>query len=118
MGLGQLVTKWSVCGIARTQFRLFKLAQKENPGVCETVIAPLLFARRMRKVASAQGQDERIAAYLCVNGPVETLRDTCHAIAVVEFKISPMDRANVAYLTEMIDAELGRLGYMEERPGG
>jgi hypothetical protein len=113
MGLGRFLAMWSIRGIARTQFRLFRLTQ-QNPGIPETVIAPHIFVRRMKRVTSPPGQEERIAAYFDANGPVKTLRDACHAIAVVEFKIHPLDEQNVAYLSDIIDAELQRLGYAEE----
>ena len=115
MGLGQLIARWTVRGIARTQFRIFKLTQQKNPATAETTIAPLIFTRRMQRFVSPLGQNARIEAYFGANDPIRTLRDACHAIAVVEFKIDPMDEENVTYLTAIIDAELGKLGYVEQK---
>jgi hypothetical protein len=114
MGLRQLIARWTVRGIARTQFRIFRLTQQKNPGVPETTIAPLVFTRRMQRFVSPVGQNARIEAYLDANGPIRTLRDACYAIAVVEFKIDPLDDSNVSYLVAIVDQELARLGYAEE----
>ena len=117
MGFSQFVARWTVRGVARTQFRLFKLTQEKNPGISETIIAPLMFARRMKRGVCPRGQDERAAVYLQVNGAITTLREACHAIVVVEFKVNPLDEENVAYLTSIIDRELDKLGYTEQQMG-
>jgi hypothetical protein len=114
MGLRQVIARWTVCGIARTQFRIFRLTQQKNPGVTETMIAPLIFTRRMQRLVSPSGQNARIEAYFDANGSIRTLRDACHAIVVVEFKIDPLDDGNVNYLAVIVDQELDRLGYAEE----
>ncbi len=114
MGLGNFITKWSIRGIARTQFRLFKLTQKKTPGSTEAEIAPLIFQRRMHRVYTPAEQQERVDFYFEVNSPIRTLREACHAIAVVEFKIHPLDEDNIGFLTEIIDKEIDKLGYVEE----
>lgn len=114
MGLRDMITKWSIRDIARTQFRLFNLARQKNRNALEREVAPLLFMRRMGSVILPKGQQERIDAYTRLQGLPKTLRQACHAIAVIEFKINPLDQKNVALLTRTIDKQLDRLGYAEE----
>ena len=114
MGLRNMITKWSVRDIARTQFRLFNLARQDNQLALEREIAPLLFMRRMGSFILPKGQQERIDAHTQLHGLPKTLRQACHAIAVIEFKIHPLDQENVALLTRTIDKQLDRLGYAEE----
>lgn len=116
MGLSDFITKRSIRGIARTQFRLFKLTKEKNPGISEHEISPLIFTRRMNRISASQEQQGRVEVYFEVNGPIRTLREACHAIAVVEFKIHPSDEDNVGYLIGIIDKELDKLGYVEEGP--
>lgn len=111
MGISDIITRWSIRGIARTQFRLFRLTQEKNPGVPESEIAPLIFTRRMNRIISSEEQKKRVDIYLEVNSPPKTLRQACRAIAVVEFKIHPEDQDNVSYLNSIIDKELDKLGY-------
>ena len=112
MGIHDLIVKWSIRGIARTQLRAFKLTQKKNVDASEADIAPLLFERRMRVLGSSAEQQAMISYYFKVNSPITTLREACHAIAVVEHKISPLDEENVRFLTEIIDKELEKRGYI------
>lgn len=116
MGLSQFIAGWTVRGIARTQFRLFKLTQQKSPGVPEHAIAPLILGHRFRRTSLSSAEAYRGAAYFEVNPPPRTLREACHAIAVIEFKIDPLDVPNVTYLTGIIDSELEKLGYVEECP--
>ena len=114
MGLSDFIMKWSIRGIARTQFRIFKLTKRNNPHSTEAEIAPLIFQRRMHRVYTTAEQQGRIDVYFEVNNPIRTLREACHAIAVIEFKIHPLDEDNVAFLTEVIDKQFDKLGYLEE----
>ena len=114
MVLGNFITKWSIRGIARTQFRLFRLTQEKSPGVPECLIAPQIFQRRMNKILSSDAQKERIKIYLGEKGSPKTLRQACYAIAIVEFKINPLDEDNVTFMTGILDKELQSLGYTEE----
>jgi len=113
MGLSDFVTRWSIRGIARTQFRLFKLTKKKNPGISEQEIAQSIFIRRMNRISMSPEQQGRAEVYFEVNNPIRTLREACHAIAVVEFKIHPSDNDNVNFLVGIIDKELDKLGYVE-----
>lgn len=112
MGLSNFITRWSIRGIARTQFRLFKLTQKNNPAISELEIAQLIFTRRMNRISTSPEQQGRVEVYFEVNNPIRTLGEACHAIAVVEFKIHPSDNDNVNLLVEIIDKELDKLGYV------
>jgi len=115
MVLGDFITKWSIRGIARTQLRLLNLTRKKNPDVSEQEIATLLFTRRMNRVYSSTEQKERVQVYFNVNSPIRSIREACYAIAVVEFKIHPLDDDNVQYLKDIIDNELDKHGYVENR---
>ncbi len=112
MGLSNFITRWSIRGIARTQFRLFKLTQKNNPAISEQEIAQLIFTGRMNRISTSPEQQGRVEVYFDVNNPIRTLSEACHAIAVVEFKIHPSDNDNVNLLVEIIDKELDKLGYV------
>lgn len=113
--LGDLITKWSIRGIARTQLRLLNLTRKKNPNVSEQEIATLLFTRRMKRVYSSTEQKERVQLYFNVNSPIRSIREACYAIAVVEFKIHLLDGDNVQCLKDIIDNELDKRGYVESR---
>ncbi len=113
MGIRNIIIRWSIRDIARTQSKLFQFTRHNDPNVLERDIAPLLFMRRMGSGILPKKQQGRIDVYTQVHGLPTTLRQTCHAIAVVEFKIDPLDRENVAFLTEIIDKELDKLGYIE-----
>ena len=115
MGIRDIITKWEVRGIAKTQHRIFRLTQQKNPSLSEAEISPLIFIRRMGKVIATKSQQFRIDTYFDINPPIHTLREACHAIAVVEHRIHPEDSNNVKFLTEIIDKELNRLGYTEEK---
>lgn len=112
MGLRKLVTRWSVRDIARTQLRLLKRIQSEYPSLSESDIATLLFERRIGKLYSPEGEEYRKSIYLAANGIPQSLREACHAIAIIEFRIHPEDDDNVAVLTGLIDKELIKLGYL------
>jgi hypothetical protein len=114
MGLSDFITRWSIRGIARTQFRRFKLTQKKNPWISEQEIAQSIFTGRMSRISTSPEQQGRVEVYFDVNTPIQTLREACHAIAVVEFKIHPSDNDNVNFLVGIIDKELDKLGYVEE----
>ena len=113
MGLSDFVTRWSIRGIARTQFRRFKLTQKKNPWISEQEIAQSIFTGRMSRISTSSERQGRVEVYFDVNAPIQTLREACQAIAVVEFKIHPSDNDNVNFLVGIIDKELDKLGYVE-----
>ena len=114
MGLGDIIVKWQIRGVAKTQYRLFKITKKKKPELSEEEIAPQIFIRRMGRIVSSESQQFRINTYFEVNPPIRTLREACHAIAVVEHKIHPEDYGNVLFLETIINKELDRLGYSEE----
>ena len=113
MGLSDFITRWSIRGIARTQFRRFKLTQKKNPWISEQEIAQSIFTGRMSRISTSPEQQGRVEVFFDVNTPIQTLREACHAIAVVEFKIHPSDNDNVNFLVGIINKELDKLGYVE-----
>ena len=104
-------------GIARSQYSIYKKVKKKTPDMKESDIAQWMLSRRFfRRFGPTKKEIQRLEDYFARGNPYpDTLRRTCYIIAQIEFNITPDDWEHDILVKDIINKELDRIGYTEEK---
>ena len=108
--------KGATGGIARSQYSVYKRIKKKNPDLKESDIAQYILEHRFSRLGPTKKEKQRLEEYFSRGNPVpNTLRRACHVIAQIEFNINPHDWEHNIIVKDIINKELDRIGYIEEK---
>jgi len=103
-------------GIARSQYSIYKRIKKKTPDLKESDIAQWILAHRLHRLGPRKKEMQRLEDYFARGNPApDTLRRACYIIAQIEFNINPNDWEHSIFVKDIINKELDRIGYAEDK---
>lgn len=104
---------WSLKGIPRGVYPIYKMWKSENPEATEKELSIALFNRRFSTTffESSTQEKARIKNYFNTYPEPENLVDMCTASAMIEFKIPPENSETHEFIENTTSIELCKMGY-------